>query len=97
MSISQLNAHDRTRALQAAAAMRSGGAYAAPAKAPTRQPDAVSLSESALALRSASSAVAAAPEVRADRVEAIKAALANGTYTVDARQLAAAMLKKAAI
>ena len=51
MSISQLTTNDRLRAAQAASALRSNAAYAAPAtQAPTRQPDAVSLSDSARAL-----------------------------------------------
>lgn len=97
MSISQLNANDRLRAAQAAAALRTSAAYATPAKAPTRQPDAVSLSESALALSSAQKAVAMSPEVREDRVAAIKAALADGTYSVNSRVLARAMVERSAL
>ena len=98
MSISQLTTNDRLRAAQAASALRSNAAYAAPAtQAPTRQPDAVSLSDSARALSAARNAVASATEVREDRVGAIKAALASGTYKVDSRQLAHALLQPGVI
>ena len=96
MSISQLNANDRLRAMQAAAALRGKAAPAA-AKAPTRQPDGVSLSEAALSLSAAQKAVSLSPDVREDRVQAIKAALANGTYSVDSRVLARAMVNKSAL
>jgi negative regulator of flagellin synthesis FlgM len=97
MSISHLNANDRLRATQAAAALRTSAAYATPAKAPTRQPDAVSLSESALSMSAAQKAVTLSPEVREDRVQAIRAALANGTYAIDTRVLARAMVEKSAL
>ncbi len=98
MSISQLTTNDRLRAAQAASALRSNAAYAAPAtQAPTRQPDAVSLSDSARALSAARNAVASATEVREDRVGAIKAALASGTYKVDSRQLARTLLQQGVI
>ena len=98
MSISQLTTNDRLRAAQAASALRSNAAYAAPAtQAPTRQPDAVSLSDSARALSAARNAVASATDVREDRVGSIKAALASGTYKVDSRQLARTLLQQGVI
>ncbi|HKH67031.1 MAG TPA: flagellar biosynthesis anti-sigma factor FlgM [Reyranella sp.] len=95
MSISQVNGQERARAAAAVAALRSSGAYAAGGvTAPTRQPDSVNLSEEARSLSAAHKAVASAPEVREDRVAAIKAAIANGTYSVDSRKLAHAMAER---
>ena len=89
MSISQLNANDRLRAAQAATALRSNAAYATTAsQAPARQPDAVSLSDSAKSLVSAQKTIASSADVREDRVAAIKAAINNGTYQINSRQLA---------
>ncbi|HET6316361.1 MAG TPA: flagellar biosynthesis anti-sigma factor FlgM [Chloroflexota bacterium] len=93
MSISQISGNDRLRAAMAAQALRTTGAYA-PTAAPTRQPDSVSLSDSARALSAAHKTVAAAPAVREDRVAALKAAIADGSYTIDSRQLARAMAQQ---
>jgi negative regulator of flagellin synthesis FlgM len=93
MSISQVNGNDRLRAAMAAASLRSNGAYST-TPTPARQPDTVTLSESARALSAAHKAVAAAPAVREDRIQALKAAIANGTYVVDSRQLARAIVDK---
>ena len=57
-----------------------------------RQPDAVSLSDTARSLSAARKAVADAPDVREDRVSALKAAIADGTYSVDSRNLASKLL-----
>ena len=91
MSISKLNGQDRLRAAAALEALRSSAARPTAPSTPgaTRQPDAVSLSDSARSLASALKSVGSADDVREDRVAAIKAALANGTYTIDSRQLAA--------
>lgn len=93
MSINQVSGNDRARAAMAATALRSSGAYA-PAPAPTRQADSVTLSDSARSLSAAHKAVAAAPAVREERIQAIKSALADGTYQVDSRQLARAMVTR---
>ena len=92
MSISQLNAQQRTSSAYGVSAVRANTAAAAPsAAAAARQPDSVDLSQAARSLSAARSAVAAAPAVREDRVAAIRAAIADGTYSVDARQLARAL------
>lgn len=92
MAISPLSGQDQLRAAQALSAFR--GTSAAPAAGvATRQPDSVSLSDTARSLASARAAVADASDVRADRVAQIKAAIASGTYTVDSRQLARALVK----
>jgi negative regulator of flagellin synthesis FlgM len=92
MSISNVNLNDRLRA--ALAVQRSAGAYPSGPAAPARQADSVSLSDSARALSAAHKSVASAPDVREDRVQALKAAIADGTYTVDSRQLARAIASK---
>jgi len=95
MPISPLNAQERLRAAQAASALRSNSTRSTSAS-PVRAPDSVSLSESARALMGAQQTVDQAPDVREDRVAALKAAIADGTYSVDSRQLAQAMFKKLA-
>ena len=95
MSISQINA--QSIQLRAIAALRNTAAAAsAPAGAgPARQADSVQLSDTARALTQATQAVGGAPDVREDRVAAIKAALASGTYSVDSATLAKAMVRAA--
>jgi len=94
MSITQLNAQERIRSTAAIAAMRGSAAYSAAPATPTRRPDEVSISSEAKAIAAANAAVASAPEIRADRVDAIRAAIANGTYSIDSRALARAMVDK---
>ena len=96
MTISQVNAQHSLRAAMAVAALRSNAAAAGAVAAPgtTRQPDAVSLSDSARALSAAPRSVADASDVRADKVASLKAAIANGSYSVDSKQLARSMVKQ---
>jgi negative regulator of flagellin synthesis FlgM len=93
MSISSINA--QSTQLRAIAALRNSAVTnsSRAATAAPRQADAVVLSDTAKALSSATNTVNAASDVREDRVAAIKAALANGTYKVDSRQLAQAMVR----
>lgn len=93
MSISSINA--QSTQLRAIAALRNSAVTnsSSAATAAPRQADSVQLSDTAKALSSAAQAVNSSSEVREDRVAAIKAALANGTYTVDSRQLAQAMVR----
>jgi negative regulator of flagellin synthesis FlgM len=94
MSISQLNAQERLRATMAAAALRSQAAARTPAPSTTvRQPDGVSISAEARSMAAARNATVGAGEVREDRIAALKAAIANGTYSVSARDLAHSLLK----
>jgi negative regulator of flagellin synthesis FlgM len=93
MSISPLGGQDRLRASTAAAAVRANAATNATGPAaPARQPDAVSISDKARSLSAAHKAVADAPDVREDRVSALKAAIADGTYSVNSRNLASKLL-----
>ena len=82
------------RATAAAAALRSNS-VGAPAAAATivRQPDAVSISDAARSLAAAQKAVSTAPAVREERIAALKSAIADGTYSVDSRDLARSMFK----
>jgi negative regulator of flagellin synthesis FlgM len=91
MSISPLTGPERLRAAQANA-QRTKSAAAPPASTPAREPDSIALSESALALRAAQSSVGTSDGVRLDRVAAVRAALAAGTYTIDSQQLARAIV-----
>ncbi|MBV8719901.1 MAG: flagellar biosynthesis anti-sigma factor FlgM [Chloroflexi bacterium] len=95
MSISQINSQSlqlrAITALRNTAAATSTNATAAPA----RQADSVELSASARALTNATQSVEATSDVREDRVAAIKAAIANGTYSVNSRGLAHAMVRAA--
>src|ERR1700730_7090645 len=94
MSISPLGGQEPLRAATVAAAQRGKAATspAGPAE-PARQADAVSISEEARSLSAAHKAVADAPDVREDRVSALKAAIADGTYTINSRNLASKLLK----
>ena len=92
-TISQLNGQERLNAAMAAAALRKNAAASAMTSAATvRQPDVVTISESARSIAAATRAVSEAPEVREDRVSALKAAIAAGTYSVDSRRLASKLV-----
>jgi len=62
---------------------------------PAHRKDRVSLSLQARELLKAQKALAAIPDVRADKVEAIKARIADGTYRIDSEQIAAKMIREA--
>ena len=94
MSISQLNGQQRLRANMAAAALRhTAASQAAEPSLLTRQPDAVSISDQGRALASGQSTDAGAAAAREERVNALKAAVASGTYRVDSRTLANTLVK----
>ena len=90
MAVSKVSAQEQLRAV---AALRSNAATASTTAATTRQPDAVSISDAARSIASARAAVVAATDVREDRISALKAAIADGSYTVDSRALASSMAK----
>jgi negative regulator of flagellin synthesis FlgM len=91
-TISQLNGQERLRAATAAAALRKNAAASGVSAPATRQPDAVTISDKARSMVAANKAVSDAPDVREDRVSALKAAIAAGTYSVDSRQLASKLV-----
>jgi len=59
-----------------------------------RRKDRVSLSPQAKELLNAQRALAAIPDVRAERVEEIKARIADGSYRIDSEQIAAKMIRQ---
>lgn len=56
--------------------------------------DTISVSRDALLLTEARRTAQNTPDVRADRVEELRAQVANGTYTVDARVLAENLVRE---
>ena len=63
---------------------------------PTSGSDAVSVSSMGQDIQKALSALGNIPDVRADRVEELKARIANGEYNVSGQDIAASMLRRAA-
>jgi negative regulator of flagellin synthesis FlgM len=61
---------------------------------PAHRKDRVSLSPQARELLKAQKALAAIPDVRAEKVEEIKARIANGTYRIDSEQIADKMIRE---
>jgi flagellar biosynthesis anti-sigma factor FlgM len=94
MSITHLTAQERIHSTPSIASARGSAAYSASAATPARRPDEVTISSEARAIAAANTAVASAAEIRADRVDAIRAAIANGSYAIDSRALARAMVDK---
>jgi flagellar biosynthesis anti-sigma factor FlgM len=80
-------------AKQAGAAKRAVSTPAASGLAP-RRADAVTISEAARELAAARKAVGETPDVRADRIRGLKAAVADGSYSVSSRQLASDIARK---
>jgi negative regulator of flagellin synthesis FlgM len=64
-----------------------------PAAPPAVPTDSLTISDEARSLAVTRQAVESAPDVRAERVAALKQALANGTYDVPAESLARAILR----
>ena len=62
---------------------------------PARRKDRVSLSPQAKELLNAQRALAAIPDVRAEKVEDIKARIADRSYRIDSEQIAAKMIRQA--
>ena len=58
----------------------------------SKKGDTVTFSDAALLRTEAHKAASAAPDVRRDKVEAIKAQIANGSYVVDSRKIAERIL-----
>ena len=62
---------------------------------PAHRKDQVSLSPRAREILNAQKALAAIPDVRAEKVEEIKARIADGTYRIDGEQIADKMIREA--
>lgn len=58
------------------------------------QGDSISVSKDAMLLSEAHRAAQTAPDVRADKVEALRMQVADGTYKVDSRLIAANLLRE---
>jgi negative regulator of flagellin synthesis FlgM len=61
---------------------------------PVEQADGAGFSQSALELSHARAAVEAAPEVRTERVKALKRSIENGSYNPDPREVARKILER---
>jgi len=57
-------------------------------QAPTSHSSNVEISDAAILMRQASELAKSAPDVRADKVAALKAQVQNGTYRIDAKAIA---------
>jgi negative regulator of flagellin synthesis FlgM len=95
MSISQLNGQERLRATAAAAALRKTAASPTATPSVTRQPDEVSISAAGRSMAATRTTTASeVAETRDDKINALKAAIANGSYTVDSQRLARSMFTR---
>lgn len=56
--------------------------------------DTVSVSQDALLLTEARRAAQNAPDIRSDKVEALRVQVANGTYTPDSKLIAAGLIRE---
>ena len=70
------------------------GKYKAGAAAKTSSSDKIEISNFGRELQVAKQAVAAAPDIRADRVSEIKSRIENGTYNVSGESFAEKLLAK---
>jgi flagellar biosynthesis anti-sigma factor FlgM len=93
MSLSPVNAQNPQPHAVAALRKVAYSNSASGVAQPRREADSVELSETARSLTSATKTVARGAEVRVDRIAAIKAAIASGTYSVDSGTLARAMIR----
>ena len=95
--IDGLNTGAAGRALQGGSASGIDSGAGAPGEhveaAGSGKQDAIVVSDRARVMALAARSVAAASGVRTDRVAALKAAIANGSYTVDAQGIAARLLR----
>ena len=82
----------RTQVDAAAKDTRSTYGRQAEAAPATRQGDRISLSPEAMLRTEAHQAIAGAPEIRQDKVDAIKERIASGTYQADSRAIATKLL-----
>ena len=96
MQVGNLNAANvaRTYTTQVGSGGTSAGRAAAAAYGAQARPrtDSVSVSSTRMEVMQARSVAASQPDVRADKVAALKQQIANGSYQVDTHALAAKML-----
>jgi negative regulator of flagellin synthesis FlgM len=98
MSIDRLGAHEAARAYvqnaEPTKVSKTPGVKGAEGNQAQPGSDQVSLSAEARALALARKAVDGAPDVREDRIAAIKQQIENGTYNVSPEALAKSILQK---
>jgi negative regulator of flagellin synthesis FlgM len=98
MSIDRIGAHEAARAyVQNAEPTRAGkasGGKGAEAKQAQAASDQVSLSPEARTLAVARKAVESTPDVREEKIAAIRQRIENGTYNVSSEALAKSILEK---
>ena len=87
----QANVSDYVKQVDAPKKPAQAGANETP---PRPKDDTVELSEEAKALQRTEKALADVPDVREDKVAAIRKQLAQGTYRVDGQKIAFNMLKE---
>lgn len=99
LSTSQaLNRGRTTDANSASATKPTPAATAqATASAPAAKGDVVSFSDAAVALQKAEKQLASTPDVDLERVAEIKAKIADGSYEINARNIAEGMLQHEAL
>ena len=64
------------------------------AETPSPQGDTVTVSQDALLLTEARRTAQNAPDVRAEKVEALRTQVSNGTYKVDSNRIAASLVRE---
>jgi negative regulator of flagellin synthesis FlgM len=98
MSIDRIGAHEAARAYvqnaEPARASKASGSKGAEDKQAQTVPDQVSLSAEARTLAVARKAVESAPDVREEKIAAIRKRIENGTYNVSSEALAKSILDK---
>lgn len=72
----------------------SGSGRTRPAKDNASGGDTISVSRDALLLTEARRTAQSTPDVRADRVDELRAQVASGTYTVDAKAIAESLVRE---
>ena len=98
LSTQTLNRGRTTDANSASAAKPTAASTAqASASTPAPKGDVVSFSDAAVALQKAEKQLASTPDVDLERVAEIKAKIADGSYEINARNIAEGMLQHEAL
>ena len=88
-----LRINDQSQAADLAAELTSSGTQAASGSSQSTAAEGLNGGEDTTSLSSAPSQLTGDVEVRQDRVDALRAQVESGTYTVDARAVATAMMQ----
>ncbi|HEY8496393.1 MAG TPA: flagellar biosynthesis anti-sigma factor FlgM [Limnochordales bacterium] len=95
MMVSDKQVHQVAKLFAAQLQVRPAGKVTGP-EVPLR-PDSVELSRESREVQAAWQAIQAAPEVRTEKVEQIRAALEAGTYRVSGREVAKKMIARSLV